>query len=51
MVQNHKKLIDAHKAEILVKCADCAELSKITITNCLIYFFSNPSNLIAVQFV
>jgi len=39
MVQNHKKLIDAHKAEILVKCTDCAELSKITITNCLIYFF------------
>jgi len=35
MVQYQKKLKDAHKAEI----TDCAELRKITITNCLIFFF------------
>jgi len=42
MVQNQKKLIDAHKAEIFVKkYPDCAELRKITITNCLIFFFKS----------
>ena len=35
-----------------LKCTDCAELRKITITNCVIYsFFSNPSNFIADRFV
>jgi len=41
MVQN-QKLIDAHKAEYWLKYTDCADLRKITITNCLIS--SNPSN-------
>jgi len=39
MVQNQKKLIDANREEILVKYTDCAELRKITITNCLVIYF------------
>ena len=34
-----EKLIDAHKAEILVKYTDCAELWKITIANCKLFIY------------
>jgi len=50
MVQNQKKLIDAHKAEILVKIYGLGRAEKNNHYNCL-NFFSNPSNFIAVCFV
>jgi len=35
-----EKLIDGHNAEYWLKYTDCAQLRKITITNCLIFFKS-----------
>jgi len=50
MVQNLKKLIDAHKAEYWFKYTDCAELTKIAITNCLIFFQILQISLLFVLF-
>jgi len=50
MVQNQKKLIDAHKAEILVKIYRMCRAEKDNHYK-LCNFFLNPSNFIAVRFV